>query len=357
MLIVFALLLCASATELAPAPAYYPRIAVVPGGGGFLGAVETPTPAEKRITALRALSLSGPWLLAGTIATDGNASGAPDLANPHVLPLADSRALCAYRHHTGVGAGRVFRIALSSSSDGGATWSPQALIIASASTGLWEPFLFALAPSRPREIGVAYAAELSNGGEQDIVFQFSRDGGASWLPPASRIHSAGSRNGMPGVARLDDGTLVAVFEGFRGAWGSFSVSAAASSDGGATWPESARAVVHAPPPGSGRNAGSPQIARCPASSDLLCFVYMTDEPRAGGAEDVWPAGASIASLCARWTGALNTSSSAPAVVATVTPTAFWPSLLATSAATLSAVYQTPGGDAELVDAGLAGCEI
>ena len=46
--------------------------------------------------------------------------------------------------------------------------------------------------------------------EQNIVWQLTTDNGTSWSAPSVVAHNDGSRNGMPGMARLHNGTLVAV---------------------------------------------------------------------------------------------------------------------------------------------------
>ena len=343
-------------TEILPAPAFYPRLTVVPTSdpSGFaFAAVETPNATTRVLTLLRRLSAVYAWKPLSIIAADANASAAPDLSNPQLLmpSLGGGRTLlCTYRHHTnsGPGGSRVYTVALSRSLDKGFTWEPLA-VAASAATGLWEPFLFEVKGGM--QLGLAYAAEITNGGEQDIVLRFSNDGGRSWSAEASRIHTAGSRNGMPGVAVLPNGYLLAIFEGFWGpdGWGHFTVNSAISNDGGATWPQEMRQIVHAPPAGRSLNAGSPQVAACPAaagSAPELCSVFMSDEPGAGVGP--WPAGASILSLCAQppynWSAA-----GPPQVVPTDTATGYWPSLLAIDGA-LHATYQTPPGAAQLVSA-------
>jgi hypothetical protein len=311
---------------------------------------------------------------------DADLAAAPDLANPQLLVLGSASVdappptlLCAYRHHTGAAGGpRTFRIAVSASTDGGLTWAPRSLVT-QGSLGAWEPFLFTLPPSDDGStpvfnrtgssytVYVAYAAELPATGspprqEQDIVVRASTDGGFTWGPDElSRIHTPGSRNGMPGIAALSDGSLVAVFEGFwgPGGWGAYTVNSARSFDNGKTWPQ--RAVVHAPV-NSSYNSGSPQVAACTGSGGtgsksrtstgtsstsstststraVACAVYMSDEPAASDVTlPAWPSGAHVAAQCAILDAA---NSSAPLVwdaapvrtVATATPTAFWPGLV------------------------------
>ena len=265
------------------------------------------------------------WAATGAVIASAPADNATDLANGFLLQLAPSGVLlCAYRHHDGVGAQRVFRIAVSRSTDFGATWSPLAVIFAGP-VGVWEPFLQQLAAEASNVVHVYYSAELTNGGEQDVVRQTSADAGVTWSSVDVRLHAPNSRNGMPGVAELADGSLLCVFEGFGSAgWGHFQVHAMRSFDLGATW--SQPIVVHAPA-SSTYNSGSPQVAVCPQTSKIV-VVFMSDEPLPQAA--AWPDGAHIGVVSAR----LNTTNvSSPLVFPATagfipTPaTVFWPSLL------------------------------
>jgi hypothetical protein len=100
---------------------------------------------------------------------------------------------------------------VSHSSDSGRTWAYLSTPVRSK-VGMWEPFFFAVG----RGVQIAYSQELTNGGLQSIVWQLSRDRGASWEAPVTisdgREHA--SRDGMPGLARLPNNTIVLVFEGF-----------------------------------------------------------------------------------------------------------------------------------------------
>eukprot|EP00756_Hemistasia_phaeocysticola_P030937 Hpha_TRINITY_DN16320_c2_g4::TRINITY_DN16320_c2_g4_i1::g.59945::m.59945 len=89
---------------------------------------------------------------------------------------------------------------------------------------------------------------------------------------------------MPGIARLVDGTLVVVFEGFwaSGKWGHFSVQMRRSFDGGATW-NKGEVIFSA----GANNAGAPQVAVSPSDGRVV-VSFMTDED----APDKWPADAS-----------------------------------------------------------------
>ena len=369
LLLLLHLSVLGASTRVAPAPAYYPRLALLRGPGGtslVAAAVETPTPAARRLLFLTAPSPQGPWPSGGggsVIASAAVGPGPVDLGNGFLSQLPNGTLLCAYRHHDGLAPNRTFRIQLSSSQDFGATWA-LAATIAEGALGVWEPFLF-FSGEGP-VLRVAYSAELPAVGgraEQDIVFQESSSGGSDWGPVFSRVHTAGSRNGMPGVASLQDGSLLLVHEGFGGVWGAYRVSSARSFDGGVSWVQ--REVVHAPASGPGAggwDAGSPQVAVCPAASGTAhrgsrgaaCAVFMSNE--GGGApSQPWPAGAHAALLCAPL-DATNASApldwgggGAPATVATETPSIYWPSFYVGRGGS-SVAYQGEDGAAYVSDA-------
>lgn len=347
--------LLASGAEIAGAPAYYPRVIPTPTLARdawaslnitALAAVERPTSTARRIALLA--QANGAWGERSTIVEDADTTA--DLANPMLLLLPNGTLLCAFRHHTGPSLARIYRIGIAASTDAGASWSVLPPVI-SSSTGVWEPFLF-IEPHSGL-VSVLYAAEITNGGEQDIAMQQSTDGGASWGPVSSRIHTPFSRNGMPGVAALPDKSLLAVFEGFwTGKWDAYTVNSARSFDGGQTWGQ--RQIVHAPS-SSEFDSGSPQIALCPSMS-LVCTVYMSNEGSTSQEPPTaWPNGAHLASNCAPLS---TTNISAPINWASsqqmnlTTPTsAFWPSFFLQQSPSLAAlpVYQADDGSAQMLD--------
>ena len=348
MRVVALLLLAANAassfTSIAPPPAFYPRLLGSAGAAPALAVVEAPTADTRRLVLVaRTDARADTGVPTGAVVAAAPAANSTDLANGFLLRLTDGRLLCAYRHHDGDGAARVFRIALVASADSGATWGAET-VVAAGPTGVWEPFLL----ERGGSVHIFYAAELTNGGEQDIVRRSSDDGGATWSAVDARVHTAGSRNGMPGVAALADGSLFAVFEGFWGpaGWGHFTVNGARSFDGGATWPQ--RGIVHAPADPSA-NAGSPQVAVC-ADAQTVVVVFMSSEAAHRGA--AWPDSAHV-SLVSATLNASNASaplafSSQPATVPTGGD-ALWPSLFvdAARAGATRAAWQTAAGAAEL----------
>lgn len=331
------------ATLLSAPPAFYPRAASCVNADGrplALAVVEAPTGAERRLALLRRVAernATAPeaWAATGAAIASAPARADVDLANGFLLQLANGALLCAYRHHDGNGTARTFRIAVSRSLDYGATWAPLA-IIAEGPVGLWEPYLVTFPSDDAGTVRVFYSAELTNGGEQDVVAQTSRDGGATWGAVDVRLHTPGSRNGMPGVVELADGSLFLVFEGFWSAagWGHFTVNSLRSFDGGLTWVQPL--VIHEPS-SPAWNSGSPQVAICPQTAKIV-VVFMSNEPlppsSAGSPRErgglSWPDGAHLGLVSARL-NASNVSAplsfpSSAGVIPTDT-TIFWPSLL------------------------------
>lgn len=327
--------------ELSPPPAYYPRLLT---GTPALGVVESPNATHRRLVLLAraATSADAPWAATGAVVAAASAANATDLGNGFLLRLNNAAILCAYRHHDGSDNARVYRIQVVSSSDSGATWGA-AVTVTSGPVGLWEPFLLQGAGGA---VHIFYSAELTNGGEQDVVRQSSLDGGRSWGSVDARIHTAQSRNGMPGVSVLSDSSLFAVFEGFWSAsgWGHFTVNSARSFDGGNSWTQ--RAIIHAPS-NSSQNAGSPQVATC--VDGRVAVIFMTSETP--GNAFAWPDGAHLAVSVAT----LNPDNasaplvfSAPAALPSSSQS-FWPSLFSDNAAAgaIRPAWQSAEGAAEL----------
>lgn len=124
------------------------------------------------------------------------------------------------------------------------------------SVGCWEPTFFRESSgTTDNKLWLAYSQEFfhDNGKKmQSIVWQYSEDHGESWSRDVMLIsdgadpltpHGAagGSRDGMPGIVQLPDGSLITVFEGFwnralgeRG-WGHFTVQYRRRRKGGDEW--------------------------------------------------------------------------------------------------------------------------
>lgn len=336
----------AAPTRVSAPPAYYPRLLALNTTPAAIGVLEKPVGSARRLVFV-VRAANGSWADGAVVASDS--SPGADVANGHLLAVGDGTLLAAYRHHTGSGASRVFRIQVSASTDGGATWALRSTVTA-VPTGVWEPFLYSPPAGGGTAVRVLYAAELTNGGEQDVVGQTSTDGGRTWGGIDVRVHTPNARNGMPGVAPLPRAAgepvarLVLVFErptrGGAGApFSNFTVQAALSSDGGASW--GAPATVHAPADGA-FNAGSPQVAMC-ADGRRAVAVYMCDEGGPGGR---WPdAARAFVSYADVPAPGAPLVWGAGAALPTATASIYWPSLLRDGAAAVRVAYQGSDGAA------------
>lgn len=333
-----------SSTVIAPAPAFYPRMFMLTYPNGTqtaAGTVARHLNSEARIRFVVRTSITPEiFVELSSVITDTSGDPSVDLDNGFTYQMPNGTLLCAYRYHIGNGTNRLYRIRTSVSYDYGMTWIYFSTV-AEGPIGIWEPFMYRWSgdDSNPNAVHVSYSAELTNGGEQDIVIQDSDDGGSNWSNISSRIHTAGSRNGMPGIVELFDHSLIAVFEGFwTGEWGHFTVNSARSFDGGITWPQ--REIVHTPPPmnnnvspgtagGNTLSSGSPQVAVCPDTGKIV-VIYMTNEPSNGSLP--WPSGASLGSVSAHLnysnpTQLLNWTLVPEAIIPITSSFGFWPSFL------------------------------
>jgi hypothetical protein len=314
------------------------------GSGGYPRGVELRGPqkhilfclnGDKTMTVVRqngSSPLSDSWVQQGTVLRDDRAG--VDLSNCELVQLANGTVLASYRHHTGCSKSELllplpharscetYTLQVSSSHDDGRSWEQVSTII-SGTIGMWEPFFFVKSNG---DLWVSYSQEITNGGMQSIVWQQSADMGISWEAPQtiSDGHEHHSRDGMPGIATLVDGSLLVVYE--QGVAGHFSVHTRRSFDQGKSW--SSQETVYA---GQGHNAGAPQLAVEPKSKNVI-VSFMTDEDT----PSKWPSDASVKYLVSNNTGA----SEAPLVfdpssrkVACSGPNCMWSGLLNAADAT------------------------
>jgi hypothetical protein len=160
-----------------------------------------------------------------------------DLDNAFPLQLADGTLLVAYRHHS-AGA---YRLEIHASADGGNHWVMRGTI-ATGHEGLWEPFLFLLPDGT---IQAYYASEEGCKPDQRIEIRSSSDGGKTWNSPIVVAEKKGSRDGMPGVARLNEKELLTVFEAQDKPPFRFVIRGVRSTDNGRTW-STVRELIYAP---------------------------------------------------------------------------------------------------------------
>lgn len=150
-------------------------------------------------------------------------TGKGELGNPQPLVGPDGAIYIAFRDHLLSGMDDpVYRLRVIKSGDNGRNWDylddPQGLIDVGPD-GLWEPYLYFDAND---DLRVVYAKERSNkicakqrGKKQDIVTKVSHDKGRTWSSERVVAGDGVSRDGVPSVTRLNDGSYVVVFESWQ----------------------------------------------------------------------------------------------------------------------------------------------
>ncbi len=200
-----------------------------------------------------------------------------DMGNAFPLQLPSGRLLVAVRHHTYNTPGDIsqgtYRIRVRYSDDLGVTWNQLSEVEinqgSKQSAGIWEPFLYLASDG---SLHVYYAKEWKGNNDQDIVMRRSMDGGLTWGPIVTVATQSGRRDGMPSVARLADGSLMAVFESLPNGAGIARIDRIISTDNGSTW--GSRAPIYA-----GENdkvyVGAPFIISLP--NGRLVASFMRDD--------------------------------------------------------------------------------
>ncbi len=139
--------------------------------------------------------------------------------------------------------------------------------------GLWEPFLLQMPNGR---LQAYYSSEEGLKPDQRVEMKTSQHGGKTWKNPVTVARKKGSRDGMPGVVRLADGTLFAVFEAQDAPPFQFVIRAVRSKDGGRTW-SARRELVYRPR----HRVSAPWAAGAPYVVQLrdgrLLVSFQTDE--------------------------------------------------------------------------------
>ena len=248
--------------------AYYPRAATLADGRSLV-VFAHPTPVGRVIAGFFSSDGGRTWTNYRRISEH---PGPVDLDNAFPLQLADGTLLVAYRRHNRNA--QLFRIEISSSTDGD-QWAVRATV-ATGSQGIWEPFLLA---SPDGTVQAYYASEEGCHPDQRIEMRTSIDGGKSWGTPVVVAEKRGSRDGMPGVVRLNDRELLAVFEAqdvppFR-----FVIRGVRSLDLGRTWSVT-RQLIYRPdnPVAAPWAAGAPSIIRL--LDGRLIVSFQSDEKNA-----------------------------------------------------------------------------
>lgn len=183
----------------------YPRICHL-SDGSLLAAYLIVNDTERSLPMSRSTDGGATWNRIGTVVE--NSTDTAEVGNSFPLQLPSGRILSAYRNHDCPdGVLTYYRITLSYSDDGGATWSflsnvDERQAALTFSNGLWEPFM-RLAGNG--DLQVYYSSE-SAVLDQQILMKTSDDSGLTWSDSilASTYEANDTRDGMAGVANLDN---------------------------------------------------------------------------------------------------------------------------------------------------------
>jgi BNR repeat-like domain len=216
--------------------AFYPRAAEL-ADGSLIAGFTHPLPGEgKKAIAIRESRDDGKtWNDYHRIGEDKEKTD----YDIFPLQLEDGRVLAAFRHHTPDKG--IYRIEVCASANKGADWTFLGTV-ALGTVGLWEPFLLQMPNG---QLQAYYSSEEGLKPDQRIEMKTSQDGGETWKNPVTVARKKGSRDGMPGVIRLADGTLFAVFEAQDVSPFRFVIRAVRSKDNGRTW-SATRELVYKP---------------------------------------------------------------------------------------------------------------
>ena len=184
-------------------------------------------------------------------------------ANPELLVLQNGSVLLSYNERPVDGV-HPYTIRVTSSQDGGLTWSKSQLVYqagTTSGTGCWEPAQLQLTSG---EIQLYFSNEdpYPTTNEQEITLTRSYDNGATWTQPVRAAFRPGHRDGMPVPVALVDGSGVVLGIEDNGLSGTFK-PAVALPMGGGSW---AALATELPAP---VYAGAPYLRQFPSGETVL----------------------------------------------------------------------------------------
>lgn len=224
---------CSPALEVFDGWGTAPTLLVLPDNRIRAFLLTSNRPGEKgiHVRVLETSDTGMTWRIAGRFYDLPNRKQGANqhVGTPNIVRLDDGRLFAAFvdhtvvrRHGSGSKSKRVWQYTLrtAKSFDDGASWRPLGQIdtMRHTSRGLWEPFIFRHSSGGP--IQVYYARERNRkitcprkrGDAQDIVVAESTDGGRTFGRARVVLGRGGSREGVPSVVELVDGSLLMAFE-------------------------------------------------------------------------------------------------------------------------------------------------
>lgn len=199
-----------------------------------------------------------------------------DCANAAFIEV-DGLLLCGYRANVQTENGYYSSIRISQSADGGVTWTPHSLVIEEYGTGgVYEPHFHFV----DGKLAVFYANDSRNGAvhsaaQQNIEMRIFSEG--TWKE--KHIACLGiehrSRDGMPVVDRLSDGTYIMAIEATNVSGYPFVIQLF-TSENGYEWEKKSNLYI---PNKTGKKAGAPYVATLP--DGRIAVSFQTDEDYEG----------------------------------------------------------------------------
>lgn len=199
-----------------------------------------------------------------------------NISNPELVQLQNGDLVAASNYRPVKEEITPFAIAVTRSTDMGATWSPTEVIYNAGPRfrdGCWEPSFLQL-PSGVLQIYFANETPYTSSDEQEISMLSSTDNGATWTRNTRKVSfRAGRRDGMPVPILLDDEIIMAIEDNkiaefkpyiIRGSVGdNWSSPVSGDSPG--------REYALDPPLPDNVYAGAPYIVRVPTGEVLLSY--------------------------------------------------------------------------------------
>lgn len=210
------------------------------------------------------------------------------LANANIVVMKDGAYMVAFRAHTGGPVGEFTEfyssIRYCISRDGGTTWSEDITVIennhvGAEFTGFWEPHMLYV---KGGQLAMYYAADCLGGTaegypfindiekQQHIIVHLYDEAAESFGRPivASNGIDHGSRDGMPSICELSDGSYAMVIESSSMRPRNAFVVQMLFSEDGITWTEPKNIWI---PAGEGHYSGAPFIVALPDGRAAVSF--------------------------------------------------------------------------------------
>lgn len=209
------------------------------------------------------------WSELGQIVAMPFAADGETVGDPTIVSLPSGTLISVYRNRFIENGSH--RLQASASFDGGRTWSFQGNI--EASVGAARAKQATLLVNSKGEVQVYYAKEEA-GGFEDLLLRTSSDEGKTWSTPTVVATRSQGHSSFPSVVRLKDGSILVVFDTFRGDNVPFQIlRSVQSNNDGLTWSAPKDLYI---PAGGDRRAQSPQMMILDDGRPVVLFMSNED---------------------------------------------------------------------------------